>query len=131
MNYVGIVLISHSEKVVTGIKEITKQVIQDVPVFIAGGTDDGDIGTSVGKISEALEKASSGKGVLVFYDLGSAKMNAELAIELSGKDDIEISEAPLLEGAYVAIVESNIGKSKNEIIEGLNKSFPKADSFNH
>lgn len=58
-------------------------------------------------------------------------MNAELAIELNSKDEIEIAEAPLLEGAYVAVVESNMGKSKSEIIKSLNRSFPKADSFNH
>lgn len=100
MDYVGIVLVSHSQKVVSGIKEITKEVIQDVPVYIAGGADDGEIGTSVDKITGALEKAYTEKGVLVFYDIGSAKMNAELAIELSGKEDIEIAEAPILEGAY-------------------------------
>lgn len=125
MDYVGIVLISHSEKVVTGSKEIIRQVIREVPVAIAGGTDDNEIGTSVTKISKALEKAFTRKGILVFYDLGSAKMNAELAIELSGKENIKIAEAPLLEGAYVASVESNMGKSLNEIIESLEKSFPK------
>lgn len=127
MDYVGIILVSHSEKVASGIKEITKQVIQDVPVHIAGGTDEGEIGTSVEKISHALENAYTEKGVLVFYDLGSAKMNAELAIELSGKEGIEIVEDPILEGSYVATVESNMGKSKSDIIKGLNKSFPKHD----
>ncbi len=44
MSYVGIVLISHSEKVTIGLKEIIRQVIYDVPVEAAGGTDDGQIG---------------------------------------------------------------------------------------
>lgn len=127
MDYVGIVLVSHSEKVVTGIKEIIRQVIQDVPVVTAGGTDNNEIGTSVTKITTALEKAHTRKGILIFYDLGSAKMNAELAIELSGQNDIKIAEAPLLEGAYVASVEANMGRTLDEIVESLRKSFPLAE----
>lgn len=115
MEYVGIVLISHSPDVVKGIKEIIRQVIKDVPVEVAGGTDDGEIGTSIDKISAAIDTAYTDKGVLLFYDLGSAKMNAELAIEISEKENIFLIEAPLLEGAYVATVESSIGKSITEI----------------
>ncbi len=123
MNYVGIVLISHSNKVVEGIKDIIRQVIHDVPLEIAGGTDEDKIGTSVTKISLAIEEVYSDKGVLLFYDLGSAKMNAELAIEMSEHQNIKIAEVPLLEGAYVGAVESNMGKNLDEIIEILNEAF--------
>ncbi|TXL61719.1 PTS-dependent dihydroxyacetone kinase phosphotransferase subunit DhaM [Cerasibacillus terrae] len=124
MEYVGIVLISHSPDVVKGIKEIIRQVIKDVPVEVAGGTDDGEIGTSIDKISAAIDTAYTDKGVLLFYDLGSAKMNAELAIEISEKENIFLIEAPLLEGAYVATVESSIGKSITEIQKSIIKHFP-------
>ncbi|MBO1004085.1 dihydroxyacetone kinase phosphoryl donor subunit DhaM [Pseudogracilibacillus auburnensis] len=123
MGYVGIVLISHSEKVACGIKDIIRQVIQDVPVEVAGGTDDGKIGTSMDRISAAIECADQNKGILLFYDLGSAKMNAELAIEMSEKENIKLAEAPLLEGSYVGAVESSMGKSIAEIIDTLNKNF--------
>lgn len=123
MDYVGIVLVSHSEKVVKGIKEIIRQVIHDVPVGIAGGTDDGGIGTSIEKISAAMQLADRKKGVLLFYDLGSAKMNAEVAIEIGDKKDVYIMESPLLEGAYVAAVESSTGKSVDDIIASLQESF--------
>lgn len=123
MNYVGIVLISHSEKVVTGIKEIIRQVITEVPVEIAGGTDDGGIGTSIEKISTAMEQANQGEGVLLFYDLGSAKMNAELAMELADLQQVELVEAPLVEGAYVAAVEASIGKSRADIVKSIVESF--------
>lgn len=123
MEYVGIVLISHSKKVAEGVKEIIQQVIRDVPVETAGGTDDGEIGTSIEKINRAIDRAYSSKGVLLFYDLGSAKMNAELAIELVKKEKIELVEAPLVEGSYVAAVESSIGKDLETIIETINKEF--------
>jgi len=123
MEFVGIVLISHSSKVVEGMKEIIRQVIHDVPVETAGGTDAGEIGTSIEKINTAIDHAYSDKGVLLFYDLGSAKMNAELAIEFYGKENIQLVEAPLLEGSYVAAVESSTGKDLFTIVENVHKTF--------
>lgn len=123
LNYVGIVLVSHSEKVVLGVKEIIRQVVRDVPIELAGGTEDGSIGTSVEKITSAIQQADQGAGVLVFYDLGSAKMNAELALELSELPQVDIVEAPLIEGAYVGAVEASIGKNKPEIIASIAISF--------
>jgi|SRR5690625_25573 len=123
MNYVGIVLISHSEKVTIGLKEIIRQVIHEVPVEAAGGMDDGQIGTSIEKIKTAIQQANQNRGVLVFYDLGSAKMNAELAIELADLQQIQLVEAPLIEGAYVGAVEASIGKSMEEIMESIEQSF--------
>ena len=123
MNGVGIVLISHSEKIVQGLKEIIRQVITEVPVEIAGGTNDGGIGTSIDKITAAMKQADHGEGVIVFYDLGSAKMNAEMAIEMMDQENIVISEAPLVEGSYVAAVEASTGKTLDGIMESLQAGF--------
>ncbi len=117
MSNVGIVLISHSAKVVEGLKDIIGQVVHNVPIEVAGGTDDNEIGTSVEKITAAIERAHSENGVLLFYDLGSAMMNAELAIELCGYDNVKVVNTSLVEGGYVAAVESSIGKSLDEIVE--------------
>jgi|SRR5690625_3757829 len=121
MDYVGIVIISHSSKVAIGIKEIIQQVARDVPIGVAGGTENDEIGTSLEKINAAVARAYSNKGVLLFYDLGSAKMNAELAIEFSETENIKLVEAPLLEGAYAAAVESSTGKDMDTIVENMNK----------
>lgn len=123
MNYVGIVIISHSEQVASGLKEIIREVITDVPVEIAGGTDDGRIGTSMDKILRAIQRADEGSGVLLFYDLGSAKMNAELALDMCGNEDVFLVDAPLIEGAYVAAVESSVGNDVHTVIENVKKSF--------
>ncbi|SDK02099.1 dihydroxyacetone kinase phosphoryl donor subunit DhaM [Sediminibacillus albus] len=120
---VGVVLISHSPKIVEGIKEIIRQVNKDVPIALAGGTDEGEIGTNIDKIITAIEEADSGKGVLLFFDIGSAKMNAEMAVEMSEHEQVKIAEAPLVEGAYVAAVEAGIGKSMEEILQTLHKNF--------
>lgn len=122
MSYVGVVLVSHSLKLVEGLQDIIRQVIQEVPVEIAGGTEEGDIGTSVEKVLAAIEKADTGRGVVLFYDLGSAKMNAEVALELA-ESTVKIVDAPLVEGSYVAAVESNMGKSLEEVYEAVMKEF--------
>jgi phosphoenolpyruvate---glycerone phosphotransferase subunit DhaM len=123
MDYVGIVLVSHSPKVVEGLLDILRQVIQDVPIEIAGGTNEMEIGTSVEKIMSAITTAHTGKGVLVFYDLGSAKMNAEVALEMLDSIQVKIIDAPLVEGAYVAAVESNMGKSLDKVYEAVIREF--------
>lgn len=123
MSYVGIVLISHSAKIAEGLQELIQQVMTDVPVETAGGTDDNEIGTSIEKIQQAMERADSGKGVLLFYDIGSAKMNAEMAMEMAGSTKIKLMEAPLVEAAYVAAVESGMGKSVQEVADAVEKAF--------
>jgi phosphoenolpyruvate---glycerone phosphotransferase subunit DhaM len=121
MSNVGMVLISHSEKIADGLKDLVTQVIQNVNIEAAGGTDDGEIGTSIEKIQQAIEKVYSEKGVIILFDLGSSVMNAELAIELSGYDDIKIADAPIVEGGYVAAVESSMGKTLDEVLKATEK----------
>mgnify|MGYP001214726706 CR=1 FL=1 len=117
MDKVAIVLISHSAKVVEGVADIIRQMVPNVSVGLAGGTEDEEIGTSIEKIQAAIEEVYNNQGVLLFYDIGSAKMNAELAIELSGYDHVVVVEAPLLEGAFVAAVEAGMGKTLEEVRE--------------
>ncbi|CAH0346858.1 MULTISPECIES: dihydroxyacetone kinase phosphoryl donor subunit DhaM [unclassified Bacillus (in: firmicutes)] len=116
MSNVGIVFISHSEKMAEGLKDLVLQAVGNIPVEAAGGTDEGEIGTSLEKIQEAIQRVHSDKGVLVLFDLGSSVMNAEIAIELSGLEHIKIADAPLVEGGYVAAVESSLGKSLDEVL---------------
>lgn len=123
MSHVGIVIISHSEQVAEGVKAIIRQVVEEVPVETAGGTDDGEIGTSLDKILNAIDRADANKGVLLFYDLGSAKMNAEIAIEMCNKENVLLVEAPLLEGAYIGAVEASLGKEIDEIVTSIKNSF--------
>lgn len=123
MDRVGIVLISHSSKIAEGLKELISQVITNIPVITAGGTEENDIGTSIDKIMEAIHRADYGKGVILFYDIGSAKMNAEMAIEMAEHAEVMLSEAPLVEGAYVGAVESGMGKSLQEVYDAVEKAF--------
>ena len=57
----GLVLISHSGKLVEGLREMVAQVAgDDVPVATAGGTSDGRLGTSAPDIAAAIRSTLDG-----------------------------------------------------------------------
>ncbi|MGH0599933.1 dihydroxyacetone kinase phosphoryl donor subunit DhaM [Bacillus mycoides] len=118
MSNVGIVLVSHSHQLVAGLKVLLAQLSSNVSIVSAGGTDEDGIGTSVSKIKDAIKSIYNDRGVIVFLDLGSALINTELAIEWlaeEGLNQIKIADSPLVEGSYVAVVESGCGKTLEEI----------------
>jgi PTS hybrid protein len=118
---VGLVLISHSATLVEGLRDMVSQVAGDgVAVEVAGGTDDGRLGTSAPRIAAALRAAlvSSPDGVVVLLDLGSAALSLEVALEELDPADRErarISEAPLVEGAVMAAVQASVGATVAEV----------------
>ena len=96
----GILLVSHVPSIADGLKELLKQVAADITIVSAGGTDEGDIGTSFDRISNGLESMKEQK-VLAFYDLGSAKMNLEMAMETTSKK-VTLHDTAFVESAYTA-----------------------------
>ena len=106
---IGLVVVSHSARAAEGIGEVAREMAGDARIEPAGGEADG-LGTDAGRIQAAIETADDGDGVVVLVDLGSAVMNAELAIEM-GDADVRIADAPVLEGAVNAGVETTSGKA--------------------
>ena len=96
----GITLVSHVPEIAEGLPQLLNQVAKDVPITKAGGTNDNDIGTSMEKIMQAFA-VNQADEILAFYDLGSAKMNLEMAIEMSDKK-VHLYDTAFLEGAYTA-----------------------------
>lgn len=96
----GITLVSHVPEIAKGLPQLLNQVAKDVPITTAGGTNDNDIGTSMEKIMQAFADNQADE-ILAFYDLGSAKMNLEMAIEMSDKK-VHLYDTAFLEGAYTA-----------------------------
>ena len=117
----GLVLVSHSGILVDGLREMVAQVAgDDVPLATAGGTDDGRLGTSAPRITEAIRSVLDGGAddALVLLDLGSAALSLELALEDLPEADrarVHVSEAPLVEGAVLAAVQASIGASIDEV----------------
>ncbi len=110
----GITLVSHVPEITKGLNQLLKQVAKDVPITIAGGTNDQDIGTSMDKILQAFSDNQASE-ILAFYDLGSAKMNLELAQEMTSKK-IHVYDVSFIEGAYTAaaLVEAGVDLSDIE-----------------
>ena len=118
----GLVLVSHSEVLVDGLRDMVAQVAgEDVFVATAGGTADGRLGTSAPRIAAAIRLALDAgvDDALVLLDLGSAALSLELACEeFEGKERarIRVSEAPLVEGAILAAVSASVGASIDEVM---------------
>lgn len=113
----GITLVSHVSDISEGLPKLLKQVAKDVPITTAGGTNDGDIGTSMEKIMTAFSENGADE-ILAFYDLGSAKMNLEMAMEMSDKK-VHLYNAAFIEGAYTAASLIQAGVSLDDIEKQL------------
>ncbi|ALO65687.1 dihydroxyacetone kinase [Arthrobacter alpinus] len=113
---VGLVIVSHSEKLAAGVVELASQMAPDVVLVAAGGMDDGGIGTSLEKVMTAMGLADTGAGAVVLTDLGSAVMTAESALEFLGSPEtVLLADAPLVEGAIAAAVSAQSGASADVV----------------
>lgn len=110
----GITLVSHVPEIANGLPKLLDQVAGDVSITTAGGTDDGRIGTSMEKIMNAFSENEADE-ILAFYDLGSAKMNLEMAIEMSDKK-VHLYDTAFIEGAYTAasLIQAGVGLDEIE-----------------
>ncbi|PHK50442.1 dihydroxyacetone kinase phosphoryl donor subunit DhaM [Staphylococcus edaphicus] len=117
----SIVIISHSKEIATGTKALLSQMAAEVPVFAQGGVGD-DIGTSYDQIQDLINQLDD--DALCFYDIGSAEMNLELAIEMyEGDYRVEKVDAPIVEGSFTAAVKCSVGGSMDDAIAELTQTF--------
>lgn len=117
---VGLVFVSHSDKIAEGLRELAAQMAQNAPMAAAGGTDDGRIGTSFDKVVAAIGAVDQGVGVVVLCDLGSAILTAETALDFlddSVREKVRIVDAPLIEGGVAAAVASEVGGTLHAVME--------------
>lgn len=123
----SLVLVSHSRKLAEGLQEMVEQVAgPEVRVTVAGGTEDGRLGTSAPAITEAIRMVDDGHGVLVLIDLGSAALSADLALEdlePAQRGRVRISPAPFVEGAILAAVEATLGSDLDAVAAAAARAF--------
>ncbi|KGA98951.1 dihydroxyacetone kinase [Alkalihalobacillus alcalophilus ATCC 27647 = CGMCC 1.3604] len=118
MDRVSLVFVSHSYHIVKGLQALMTEMQPDVKIAIAGGEPGGGIGTNALDIKKAIESVYTEKGVVILFDLGSALMNSEMAIELlDDASNVCIADAPILEGGYAAVVEAGFGSEVEEVKE--------------
>lgn len=118
MGNVSLVIVSHSRKLAEGVVQLTSQLAgPSVHIVACGGIGD-DLGTSAPEIVQMLEECPKDGPILLLFDLGSALMNCEMALELSDesiRNRAVIVDAPLVEGAVSAAVAASLGRSLQEV----------------
>ena len=126
---VGIVVVSHSNKLAEEIINFVKIFKQDdFPLENGGNVKREVYGTNIENVKNAIIRADNGAGVLVFVDMGSSVFNAVKAIkELDGEVEAKIADAPLVEGIISAVAANFDGIDLDElkIIAEDSKKFTK------
>ncbi|WP_198004923.1 dihydroxyacetone kinase phosphoryl donor subunit DhaM [Rubrobacter xylanophilus] len=115
----GLVLVSHSEKVARGTAEMVVQMAGEVEAIPVGGDPEGGLGTNPDRIREALESARSDE-LLVFMDVGSAVLAVESVVEGLAEElrsRVRLVDAPFVEGAFAAGVLASTGAGAGECVE--------------
>ena len=123
---VGIVLVSHSAALAEGAAQLAAQISGGtVAVVPAGGTEDGDLGTSAEKVRQAVGQADRGAGVVVLPDLGSAVLTVRAL--LADDDDlaasVELADAPFVEGAVAATVAAVGGANVKAVLRAAEEAW--------
>ncbi|MDT2828601.1 MAG: dihydroxyacetone kinase phosphoryl donor subunit DhaM [Enterococcus viikkiensis] len=117
----AILLVSHSQKITDGIKEMIEQMAQSdsLEIYSLGGTSDGELGSDPTKIVDVVNEADSVEAFLVFADLGSAVLSAELAFDMleeTQQSKYILVDAPLVEGTFAAGITASVSDDLPHII---------------
>ena len=115
---VSLLIVSHSESLARGVKELAQEMAADVTIEAVGGTADGRLGNDYNKVYEALDKIYTDDGVAILFDLGSSYLTAEMvveAFEAEGRDKVKIVDAAMVEGAVISSIEMSLGRSLEEV----------------
>lgn len=120
----GFVIVSHSKKLAHEVIELCNEMKKyEFPVVNGSGTNGEHLGSDPLIIVEAIKKAYTKNGVVIFGDLGSSILNSELAIEfLDGDYDkrkIKIMDAPLVEGVIMAMAINDEKLTVYDLIQEL------------
>lgn len=116
----AILIISHSDKIAEGTKEVAEQMMQaEIEIRAVGGTADGNIGTDTDRIEAAVKDLLSEEGIIVLTDLGSAVMSFDLVYDFlddQEKAKVKLANAPLVEGAVLGAIEASLGKDMEAVL---------------
>jgi dihydroxyacetone kinase phosphotransfer subunit len=113
---VGLVLVSHSQDIATGLAELAAQMAgPDVPIHAAGGGPNGELGTDGDRVSDAIRRADTGDGVVILGDIGSAILTIRHVLERRKSNGAVLVDAPFVEGAVAAAVVASAGASLDQV----------------
>ena len=130
---VGFVVVSHSKSLAQEVIVLAEEMKKyDFPLINGSGTEGDFLGSNPLFIKEAIEKAKTEQGVLIFVDIGSSVLNSQVAIEFleaEGVDisNIKIADAPLVEGLIAGVAINDEKANVESILDELKelKNFSK------
>ncbi len=126
MGNASFVIVSHSKKLADGLIQLASQMAgPSVHMVPAAGLGD-ELGTSATDIVSAMETCPEDGAILLFFDLGSAYMNCQMALELSPpaiRDRSWIVDSPLVEGVIASSVVASMGLSQEEVIAAAEEAY--------
>ena len=114
---VGLVIVSHSKALAESVVELAKGMAPQALMAAAGGLEDGSFGSSFDRIRDAILSVYSEDGVLVFMDLGSSVMTAEMVLEEMEGKKVSMVDCPIVEGAVTAAALAECGMNFERVKE--------------
>ena len=126
----SILIVSHSQQLTDGLKAMIEDMSdsETVTLFSLGGTAEGELGSDPTKIVEAVNQSPDAEQILVFADLGSAVLNAELAYDMLEPEQqtrYHLIDAPLVEGAFAAAITAGFSDDLSQITAEAQKAAEK------
>ncbi|MGB9755307.1 MAG: PTS mannose transporter subunit IID [Desulfurella sp.] len=120
---IGILILSHSNLIAKGLFDTCKQMAQETYIEYVGGIED-RLGLDVVLALETLNKMLAvSDAVIIYSDIGSTVLASKSIKEMSIKPDkVYIADAPLVEGAIAASVETTLTNNVEEILEESKKA---------
>ena len=130
---VGFVVVSHSKELAEAAIHLANEMKKySFPLINGSGTDGDFLGSNPLIIKEAILKAKTDKGVLIFVDIGSSVLNTQVAIDFlkdEGVDveNIKIADAPLVEGLIAGVAVNDEKADIKSVLDELKelKTFSK------
>ena len=111
------------------VKEMKKY---NFPLINGSGTDGDFLGSNPLIIKEAILKAKTDKGALIFVDIGSSVLNTQVAIDFLkdegvSTENIKIADAPLVEGLIAGVAVNDEKADIESVLDELKelKTFSK------
>jgi len=119
-----------SQSTTDGLKAMIEDMSdsETVTLFSLGGTAEGELGSDPTKIVEAVNQSPDAEQILVFADLGSAVLNAELAYDMLEPEQqtrYHLIDAPLVEGAFAAAITAGFSDDLSQITAEAQKAAEK------
>ena len=130
---VGFVVVSHGKELAEAAIHLANEMKRyDFPLINGSGTNGNFLGSNPLIIKEAILKAKTDKGALIFVDIGSSVLNTQVAIDFladEGVDieNIKIADAPLVEGLIAGVAINDEKADMESILDELKelKTFSK------